>query len=40
MRCDRVVVMEEGSIVERGNHQSLLAADKFYARLHRQQTEE
>jgi ATP-binding cassette subfamily B protein len=35
--ADRIIVMEQGRIVEDGNHQSLLAKNGYYARLHRHQ---
>jgi ATP-binding cassette, subfamily B, multidrug efflux pump len=35
--ADRIIVMERGCIVEDGNHQSLLAQNGYYARLHRHQ---
>jgi ATP-binding cassette subfamily B multidrug efflux pump len=35
---DRLVVVEQGRIVEEGNHQSLLAADGVYAKLWRHQS--
>ena len=38
-RADRIVVLREGRIVEQGSHADLLAADAFYAQLHRLQTE-
>lgn len=38
-RCDVIVVMERGSIVEVGSHEELLRRQGFYYRLHRQQAE-
>ena len=35
--ADLILVMEDGAIVEQGNHDSLLAADGAYARLYRSQ---
>lgn len=35
--ADLILVMEDGAIVEQGNHESLLAADGAYARLYRSQ---
>jgi subfamily B ATP-binding cassette protein MsbA len=37
--CDRIVVIEQGRIVEQGTHQSLLASGGVYARLHSLQRE-
>ncbi|MCM8593925.1 lipid A export permease/ATP-binding protein MsbA [Accumulibacter sp.] len=39
-RADLIVVMDQGRIVERGNHADLLAADGYYARLHAMQFSE
>lgn len=35
--ADQILVIDEGEIVERGNHQFLLAKDGFYAALHKRQ---
>jgi ATP-binding cassette, subfamily B, bacterial len=39
LSCDRILVMEHGSIVEQGTHASLVAANGLYARLARLQFE-
>ncbi len=36
--ADRILVMDEGRIVEHGTHEGLLAADGLYTQLHRMQT--
>ncbi|CBK24613.2 uncharacterized protein [Blastocystis hominis] len=38
--CDRIVVVEEGKIVEEGDHESLLAKGGIYAGLYKSQEEE
>ena len=35
---DRLIVLEDGEVVENGNHQALLAADGLYAALWRKQS--
>jgi ATP-binding cassette subfamily B protein len=35
--ADRIIVLDEGQIIEQGTHQDLLAENGFYAKLHRQQ---
>jgi len=36
--ADHIVVLEDGAIVERGTHESLLDRDGYYADLYRRQT--
>ena len=37
-QCDRIIVMDKGRIVEQGNHDQLLEANGYYAKLHSYQT--
>jgi len=36
-QADEIIVLERGAIVERGNHDQLLARDGYYAELHKKQ---
>ena len=36
-RCDRILVLEKGQIVESGTHQQLLALERRYAGFYAQQ---
>ena len=36
-RADRILVLDEGAVVESGSHTELLARDGHYAALHRMQ---
>lgn len=38
MRCDQIVVLENGCVTEVGTHEELLGAGGFYSRLYAQQT--
>jgi ATP-binding cassette subfamily B protein len=38
MHADEIVVLDHGSIIERGTHAALMAADGYYAELYRMQT--
>lgn len=37
LNADKIVVLKDGSIIEQGNHEALLAEDGFYAGLYRNQ---
>jgi ATP-binding cassette subfamily B protein len=39
LSCDRIMVMDQGRIVEQGTHAELVAANGLYARLARLQFE-
>jgi len=39
-KADKIMVMEKGAVMEMGSHESLLAANGHYARLHRMQFEQ
>ncbi len=39
-KADLILVMDQGRIVERGNHQELLAQNGYYTRLHATQFQE
>jgi ATP-binding cassette subfamily B protein len=36
-KADRIIVMEQGRIIEEGNHQALMQRDGLYAKLARMQ---
>ncbi|HHX27186.1 MAG TPA: hypothetical protein GX721_11045, partial [Firmicutes bacterium] len=35
--ADEIIVLDEGQVVERGDHESLVAAGGLYAEIHRRQ---
>ncbi|NEP36539.1 MAG: ABC transporter permease, partial [Moorea sp. SIO3B2] len=37
-QADRIVVLEQGKVVEMGTHEELMAAENFYERLYRIQS--
>ena len=37
MRCDKILVLEKGKVLEYGTHEELLANDKFYSQLYNYQ---
>ncbi len=39
-RCDQIVVLEAGRVIERGTHDELLEADGYYARIAAEQSDE
>jgi len=39
LSCDRILVLDQGRIVEQGNHDALVARDGLYARLAKLQFE-
>ena len=38
--ADQIIVLDEGRIVEQGDHETLLALDGFYAEMYRHETRE
>jgi ABC-type transport system involved in Fe-S cluster assembly fused permease/ATPase subunit len=40
VRADQILVLEEGQVVQRGNHRSLLDQEGLYGQMWRQQTGE
>ncbi len=36
--CDEILVMSEGALVEKGNHENLMAIGGFYARMYAAQS--
>ena len=38
-RCDQIIVLEEGRVIERGSHTELLEANGYYARIAAEQTD-
>jgi ABC-type multidrug transport system fused ATPase/permease subunit len=39
MRCQRIVVLDHGRILEQGTHEALLANGGYYAKLYAVQTQ-